>query len=322
MKNKKTTVTILTYNSGASIAACLESLCQQTYRKFVVQIVDDDSTDNTLEIVEKFRGRLSIRTVRNGSHNIPRGRNIGLKNVASGIIAFIDSDDTADKLWLETIVDMFKARPNLAMVSGQQKAAHRTPFAESVTANDEAMRRLFGGGNLLFCTCNCAINRDVIKEYYFDENFINAEDIEFAERVGKDYEWEYVDNAVVHHTARDTVKEYIKQVYLYGKWKQFYSYRVGSFRIVDYVPIAVAIFTLIGSMISLALSVTIILFPIAQTIASIIISKPRVAVWLGCFIAWCIKDTAWSFGIITGLYDLLTKRSLRQKLLGKEIANV
>ena len=72
------TVVILTYNSAATLGACLDSLVGQADRDFGVVVVDDDSTDETLAIVASYSSRLRITVTRNGSHLIPRGRNIGL----------------------------------------------------------------------------------------------------------------------------------------------------------------------------------------------------------------------------------------------------
>lgn len=312
--NYPITVLILTYNSAKTIRACLDSLCAQTYKEFSVHIIDDDSTDETVALVKTYNKKLRMQILKNGSHNIPRGRNIALQSVPKGIAAFMDSDDMADSKWLEIIHKTFKNEPSLAMISGKQVTAYRTTFARAIAANDDTMRQLFGGGILLFCTCNSAINRDVIGESYFNEDFINAEDIEFAERVGTTYEWRYIDEMKIHHTTRDTPRQYAKQMYLYGKWKLFYSYYTRTFRLVDFVPLVTGMFFLMLSLVRPVFGLGILLLPLAQTFVTAFTVSLKPTLFLASLMAWCIKNVMWSIGIVVGLYELATSAKMRSIL--------
>lgn len=72
------TVTIVTYNSREFIEACLESVFRQTYRPLDVVIVDNASTDGTVEILEGFQQR--VRVIRNS-------RNLGFAAAQNQAIA-------------------------------------------------------------------------------------------------------------------------------------------------------------------------------------------------------------------------------------------
>src|SRR5215472_19008544 len=54
------TVTLVTYNSGRFIKRCLESVLEQNYPNFNVVVVDNASTDGTIDILEQFAGRCRI----------------------------------------------------------------------------------------------------------------------------------------------------------------------------------------------------------------------------------------------------------------------
>jgi GT2 family glycosyltransferase len=62
-------VTIVTYNSGKHIAACLESLCLQDYPSLEVVVVDNRSQDDSRAIVERFSARLPLRRIDNDFNN-------------------------------------------------------------------------------------------------------------------------------------------------------------------------------------------------------------------------------------------------------------
>ena len=91
-------VIIPMYNASRYISECLESLLIQTFQDFEIIIVDDCSTDNSVEIVEsyrlKFNGRLKLtKTEQNsgGGGYVPR--NIGFKLARGNYVYFMDADD-------------------------------------------------------------------------------------------------------------------------------------------------------------------------------------------------------------------------------------
>lgn len=95
------------YNAEEYIIECLNSLCEQTFKDFEVIIVDDCSTDNSVDIVEsymsKFGKRLRIeKTEKNsgGGGYVPR--NIGLTLAQGEYVYFMDADDYIAKNALET----------------------------------------------------------------------------------------------------------------------------------------------------------------------------------------------------------------------------
>ncbi|MBQ6758470.1 MAG: glycosyltransferase family 2 protein [Selenomonadaceae bacterium] len=103
-------VVIPLYNMEEYIGECLDSLLAQTFQDFEVIVVDDCSTDNSVEVVEnyapKFNGRLRLeKTKKNmGRPGIPR--NIGLKLARGEYVYFMDADDMLLGNALET---MYKA---------------------------------------------------------------------------------------------------------------------------------------------------------------------------------------------------------------------
>ena len=91
-------VVIPLYNAAEYVGECLESLLIQTFQDFEVIVVDDCSTDNSVEVVEsylpKFDGRLKLtKTEKNsgGGGYVPR--NIGFKLAQGSYVYFVDADD-------------------------------------------------------------------------------------------------------------------------------------------------------------------------------------------------------------------------------------
>lgn len=88
-------VIVPVYNVERYLSACLESLCAQTHRNLQVVLVDDGSTDSSLQIAEKFAATDSRLTIiRQENAGLGAARNAGIALVRGDYLAFLDSDDT------------------------------------------------------------------------------------------------------------------------------------------------------------------------------------------------------------------------------------
>ena len=107
MKERKNTVPFFSvivpmYNSAAFIDKCVLSVLNQSYSDFELILVDDGSTDSTLEICKRYEKedcRVKVIHKENGGHT--SARNVGLEISRGGYILFLDSDDWYDFRTLE-----------------------------------------------------------------------------------------------------------------------------------------------------------------------------------------------------------------------------
>ena len=87
-------VIVPNFNKGKFLKRCLESVVNQTYKKWRLIIVDDNSTDNSLHILKKFKNKKKIKIIKLSKNKGPSFcRNLGMKNSNNNYIAFLDSDD-------------------------------------------------------------------------------------------------------------------------------------------------------------------------------------------------------------------------------------
>lgn len=80
-------------DAAATISATLESLTQQTEKRFRVVLIDDGSSDGTFDLVTGFDGRLSMTIVRLGGVGVANALNEGLKICRAPYVARVDGDD-------------------------------------------------------------------------------------------------------------------------------------------------------------------------------------------------------------------------------------
>lgn len=99
-------IIIPVYNKDSYISYTLESILAQTYKDYEVLIINDGSTDNSLDIIKKYEKRdkrISVLDIPNGG--VSNARNIGLKNAKGRWIQFLDGDDLIDKEYLANEVE-------------------------------------------------------------------------------------------------------------------------------------------------------------------------------------------------------------------------
>ena len=94
MKNKMITVIIPVYNTEEYVERCIRSIMNQTYKNLEIIIVNDGSTDNSLNICKKLQQEDNrIKIISQKNTGVSNARNIGLDNATGEYIGFADSDD-------------------------------------------------------------------------------------------------------------------------------------------------------------------------------------------------------------------------------------
>ena len=111
---------IPTYNRAALLVRALDSVAAQGYRPIEVVIIDDGSTDNTVEIVSARRQYLAARGIdvifhQQQNQKAPKARNVGMKLARGSLFAFLDSDDLWLPTFLETVVRLLDQHPECGM---------------------------------------------------------------------------------------------------------------------------------------------------------------------------------------------------------------
>src|SRR5262245_60770540 len=118
------TVIVCTYNRAVSLANTLASLERQVVPKdatWEAIVVNNNSTDETEEVIEKFKkkGDLPLQSVFERQQGISYARNVGIRRAAGRIFAFTDDDCIADSNWVAAILEEFRTNPSLFGIGGR-----------------------------------------------------------------------------------------------------------------------------------------------------------------------------------------------------------
>ena len=112
MTSLKLTIIICTYNRAFILGECLNSLCAQISpaEYFRVLVIDNNSTDNTHDLVELFSEKLpGLQYVFEPKQGLSHARNRGLAEAQTEWVAFLDDDAKASPGWIQSILDTIGA---------------------------------------------------------------------------------------------------------------------------------------------------------------------------------------------------------------------
>lgn len=111
MKNPKVSVLIPVYNSEIYIADAIRSALDQTYTNIELIIVDDGSTDNSLQIAKEFESE-KVKVFSQSNLGAPRARNVAFEKSTGDYIQYLDADDLLAPNKIETQINILSQNDN------------------------------------------------------------------------------------------------------------------------------------------------------------------------------------------------------------------
>ena len=97
--DEKISIIVPMYNAEKWLEKCVNSIIEQSYSNIEILLINDGSTDKTLEIckkIEKIDNR--VRVIDKKNEGVSKTRNLGLENATGKYIKFVDSDDWLEKM--------------------------------------------------------------------------------------------------------------------------------------------------------------------------------------------------------------------------------
>ncbi|MBU0559463.1 MAG: glycosyltransferase [Bacteroidota bacterium] len=244
------TVIVPAYNRAEEISELLLSLALQTIPRsdFEIIIVDDGSTDNTESIVSKFVSdtKLNLRFLKQDHKGPGEARNLGMDHAFGNYLIFIDSDCIADKDWLTAYKNAIgnispagfggpdKVLPNFSPI---QKAIDysMTSFITTGGIRGHSKKKISKYYPRSF---NMGVRSDVVKKIGGMNKLRHGQDIEFSHRIISTGEPVIkVQDAVVYHKRRVSIKKFFKQVFNWGVARiNLYKIDKGMLEVVHFLP--------------------------------------------------------------------------------------
>ncbi len=209
MRKNLISIIIPVYNVSKYLPQCLDSVINQTYENIEIIIVNDGSTDNSLEICEKYRSQDSrIKIIDKKNEGLSSARNAGIKAASCEWISFVDSDDYIDLNTYEIALNTALEK-NAKLVQWNLIHFTETKTIPEVNSINEGFVDLTENNELswIFNTVYTKlIHRDLFDKFEspFVDGLTIVEDLCFSyrlfNRAGKFY---YLDKNFYHYRIRE-----------------------------------------------------------------------------------------------------------------------
>lgn len=103
MNKYKFSLIVPVYNTEKYIEKCLNSILNQSYKNYEIIVINDGSTDNSVQILDKYKSNKKLKIINQKNKGLSEARNEGLKYISGDYILFVDSDDYIEPKLLETL---------------------------------------------------------------------------------------------------------------------------------------------------------------------------------------------------------------------------
>ncbi len=196
----KVSVVIPSYNAMKYLPETVESVLQQTFADFELLIIDDGSSDKTVDWVSQLDDS-RIRLISQPNQGAASARNTGIKYSKGKYIAFLDADDLWRTTKLEKQVRYLEDNPAVGLVHTW------TAFIQSDGIPTGRLMTTHGKGNvweqmvvynLVRCGSTAMVRRCCFEDVgYFDQTLKYAEDWDMWIRISANYSFETIHEPLV-----------------------------------------------------------------------------------------------------------------------------
>ena len=186
------TIVVPTFGRERHIGRCLRSIARQSFQDYDAVVVDNNSTDRTVELALAFRGQIKMDVLVNDS-NCERSysRNRGAEHAAGQFVVFLDSDDELTEDSLERAAAFIEEGSDRRFFFQKLKIIDEmgNVVYEPAIGKRHSMCRTLAEGNPLSCS-GVFVERSLFLAHRFDETpeLVGSEDWHCWIRIATDHE--------------------------------------------------------------------------------------------------------------------------------------
>ncbi|MCF6154385.1 MAG: glycosyltransferase family 2 protein [Candidatus Brocadia sp.] len=215
----KFSILVPAYNEERSISSCLNSLTSLTYDGKEIIVIDDASTDGTVQSVEGFldKGVILVRREKNGGR--AAALNSGLQKVTGDVVITTDADTVVPVDWLQRFQSPFEQQGAIAVGGAYQARNKDKPLVNATSVLDQILNGVFKKSLVpnKLSGVNSAVRRDALLNLGgFNENSWWSEDSELGWKLSRIGKVVYDPNNIVSTQYPDTWPGIWKRKFYWG----------------------------------------------------------------------------------------------------------
>tara|TARA_B110000196_G_scaffold313618_1_gene320558 strand:+ start:206 stop:1060 length:855 start_codon:yes stop_codon:yes gene_type:complete len=221
MNNSEVSIYVPVYNGQNTIELCINSILSQTVKPNKILVVNDNSTDQTAEILKKYSDKIEIISNKENS-GVSYIRNLAVNYLKSKFIASIDADVELTNDWLEKLIDKAN-KENTTLIGGRMYEKFlKNPYNlwRSIRLKQNWGEKDIHNPKFVF-GCNNLLNTENLDKQDMYRNDLeyyktNGEDIEFSKKIlNQDMNLYYCSSAICYHLQDDNQKTLSKRYWRY-----------------------------------------------------------------------------------------------------------
>jgi glycosyltransferase involved in cell wall biosynthesis len=205
----KVSVVIPNYNYGRYISDAIDSALGQTLKPHEVVVVDDGSTDDSLEVLQEYEGRITL--IRQTNQRAAGARNAGAEAATGEYLAFLDADDYWHSQKLEKQVERMESDLEVGLVhcgmffvDEERKEVSEHLDGQEGWVAEKLLRFqpvIIGPGS------STLVRKDVFHDVGgYDTDLQNSEDWDFSVRVATKSKFAFVQEPLVYYRQHGSGK--------------------------------------------------------------------------------------------------------------------
>ena len=202
-------VIIPAYNASAFIEETIQSVLDQTHTNIELIIINDGSTDNTLQIIENLEKQdTRISVISKSNSGVCDTRNTGIKSAKGNFTVFLDADDLWEASFLENCLSVFESNNDIHAIytKGQfvnEKSEKLDQFIEANTIH--SVEDILEWKNGFVATPSCTIyrtpNKDEIQNW--DNELSTAADQDYFLRIAAKHAIIAINEVLFYYRVHD-----------------------------------------------------------------------------------------------------------------------
>lgn len=221
-KNPKVSIIIPTFNSGKFLDKCLYSIKTQKYDgEIEIIVVDDGSTDNTIQIAKKY----GCKIIKNPKRGRAEAKNEGIRHSSGDYLFFVDSDMELTPYVVSECVELLEHNRNIGGI-----VIYEYSIGNSFWVKVRNFEKSFYGGTLVE-SARFFPAKLVMEVGGFEEGLVFFEESTLQYKIQrKGYNRFLRANSVIlHHEENFSLMAWLKKKFNYGKTLRLYSYKYGDY---------------------------------------------------------------------------------------------